>query len=173
MGKKFKIGFLIAVAVLALIAIISPDSDKNKAAASEQTEQKAQASEASEAAKQKEQEEFDKAAASEVAAAQLHPEDIIEFKYGTIACMSKDDLQAVTMHSLKHETTKANAYMLSNNNPDGTCVMLPPDKQFKVISAEYNNPDNQEIGVVEIVGKNVKSSKEGGWAFTVGAWKVD
>lgn len=171
MSKKSKIWLVIAIFAFGLIVIFS-GSDNDKASTSQSTEQ-TKPTTASEAVTASDLQEFDKAAASEVAAAQLHPEDIIEFKYGTIACMTKDDLQAVTIHSLKHETTKAKAYMLSNDNPDGTCIMLPPDKQFKVISAEYNSPDNQEIGIVEVVGKNINSAKEGAWAFTVGAWKVD
>lgn len=128
---------------------------------------------ASEAITANNPQDMESAEASEIAAAQLHPEDLVEFKYGAIACLNRDDLQAMVMHSLKHETTKASAYMLSKENPDGTCIMLDQNKQYKVISAEYNNQDDPEIGIIEIVGKDVDSAKQGAWALTIGAWKSD
>ena len=169
MKKYLKIVFLVAVFGIALIGFFS-GSDDNKASASQSKDTQSPASEAVTASNLQDMESVE---ASEIAAAQLHPEDLVEFKYGAIACLNRDDLQAMVMHSLKHETTKASAYMLSKENPDGTCIMLDQNKQYKVISAEYNNPDDPEIGIIEIVGKDVNSAKQGAWALTIGAWKAD
>lgn len=171
MSKKSKIWLAVGVFVFALIVMFS-GSDKDKASASQSTEQ-TKPTTASEAVTASDLQEFDKAAASEVAATQLHAEDIFKFHYETPACLKRDDLQALSYHLLRKELTKASAYIFSKENPDGTCFMVDINRSYKVISAEYNDPDNPEIGLVEFVGKNVKSSKEGAWAFTSGAWKDD
>ncbi len=63
------------------------------------------------------------------------------------------------------QETKMRAMMLSKENPDGTCIMLPSNESYKVISAEYNVPDMPEMGLLEIVGKSV-TVKNGLWTFS-------
>jgi hypothetical protein len=45
--------------------------------------------------------------------------------------------------------------------------MLDPKKRYKVLSAQYNNPDAPQLGLLEIVGEKTKAAN-GGWAFTIG-----
>ena len=63
------------------------------------------------------------------------------------------------------------ALMLSNENPDGLCIMLEPQKVYQVVSMEYNNPEIPQIGLLRIVGDGNKS-KSGAWVLSVGAEAV-
>jgi hypothetical protein len=94
----------------------------------------------------------------------IKPEMIVKFTKGGIACLDRDNLQEITEHAIKGEKTKTEAMMIQNG---GDCVMLSPSKRFKVLSAEYNNPD-LDFGLLEIVGAD-KVSLHGAWAFSIGA----
>ena len=98
---------------------------------------------------------------------QIKPETIIRFTKGTLACLTKEDLLKIVSHTMKGESTKANAMMFEN---DGNCLMIPPSKKVKVIAAEYNN-SNVDLGLLEFVAED-KTSVRGAWAFSVGAEPV-
>jgi hypothetical protein len=95
----------------------------------------------------------------------LKPEMVIVFTKGTIACVTRDDLQEIMEHGAKQEATKMQAMMVENGGP---CLMLPPTKRVKIISVEYNNPDIPDLGIVEFVGGDT-TSINGAWALSVGA----
>jgi len=97
----------------------------------------------------------------------MQAEALVTFPNSSIACSSKDNLREVVAHVVKREKTKADAYFSAR----GRCVMLDRQQQFKILSVEYNAPDLPEMGIMEIVGKDSKSS-EGAWVFTVGASSV-
>lgn len=117
--------------------------------------------------------DYEKLAASEAKANQLHPEDIIKFHQETFACASKQDLAEVIDHIARNEKTKAVGYFITKENPYGSCIMVDISKKYKVISVEYNDPDDQEIGIMEVVTPKIEGSKEGAWALTSGAWVDD
>ncbi|WP_331693521.1 hypothetical protein [Pandoraea sputorum] len=98
-------------------------------------------------------------------AKQIKPETLVRFPKSSLACMSKDDLQEAMTYGTNGQETKMRAMMLSKENPDGTCIMLPSNESYKVISAEYNVPDMPEMGLLEIVGKSV-TVKNGLWTFS-------
>ena len=90
----------------------------------------------------------------------IKPEMTVSFIQGTVICLTKDELLELTMHAIKGEATKANSMV--------GCTMLLPSKKVKVLSVEYNNDKTSDIGVMEIVGAESKSSN-GAWAYTTGA----
>ena len=98
----------------------------------------------------------------------IAPETIVVFPQSGIVCLTKEQLQEITMHSLRGERTKANAMTYSDYNPDGPCTMLSPKLKYKVLSVEYNDPNHPKLGLLEIVGAKSKADK-GGWAFSIGA----
>lgn len=98
----------------------------------------------------------------------IKPETLVTFPDSTIACLSREALGAVSVHILKGEKTKAAAYMLSKEHPDGQCLMLDSKQKFKVLSVEYNSTDTPDIGIMEIVG-TTSAATDGAWVFTLGA----
>jgi len=101
----------------------------------------------------------------------MKPETVVRFPEATIACLSKEALLAITAHFVRGEKTKGLAYFQSKENPNGPCVTLEPQKTYKVLSVEYNNPDMPDLGIMEIVGMESKSPV-GAWAFTTGANRI-
>jgi hypothetical protein len=99
--------------------------------------------------------------------AAIKPESIVRFTQGGVVCLTQDALLEITLHSINGEKTKVAAMQMSPENPDGPCSMLDPKKRYKVLSAQYNNPDAPQLGLLEIVGEKVKAAN-GGWAFTIG-----
>lgn len=105
--------------------------------------------------------------ASPALGTELKAEMIVQFTKGGVACLERDHLQELTMYAMSGEKTKTNAMMIDHG---GDCVMLSPNRRFKILHAEYNNPD-LDIGIVEIVGED-KVSRHVAWAFSVGAEPV-
>lgn len=98
-----------------------------------------------------------------------HPfkaEDIVTFPKSTIACLSRDSLELVLQHSILGEETKARAMMTDNG---GDCLMLDPAKKYRFIHVEYNDPNQPDFGLAEVVGANIKSSDKGAWTLTLTA----
>lgn len=93
----------------------------------------------------------------------IKPEMIVTFSQGAVACITKEELLEMTMHAIKGEITKAKAMK--------GCIMVSPNEKVKVLSVEYNDVNNPDMGVVEIVGTDSKSS-DGVWAYTIGAREV-
>lgn len=110
----------------------------------------------------------DQVTAAEIGAAnasdanQIQPETIVEFPKSGIACLNKDSLQAAVQYGLEGKATKMNSMFVKNG---GDCIMLTPGKQYRVIDAEYNDPDIPEAGILEIVGRDITSAEHG--AFTL------
>ena len=95
----------------------------------------------------------------------------IKFPRGNIACVERDALHLMMDYGARGEGAKMKALMLSNENPDGLCIMLEPQKVYQVVSMEYNNPEIPQIGLLRIVGDGNKS-KSGAWVLSVGAEAV-
>jgi hypothetical protein len=95
---------------------------------------------------------------------QIHPETIIRFPSGTIACMNRDSLADFVEHAMKGEKTKANAMDAVKG---GDCIAVPPNKKMRVISVDYPGQD-APVGLLEVVGEKNQSGI-GAWVFSVGA----
>lgn len=100
-------------------------------------------------------------------AGEIKPEMIVTFSKGTIVCVDRNDLLEITLDAIKGEETKAEGLMLENG---GDCVMAPPTKRFKVLSAEYNLPGS-DLGILEILGEHTIRAN-GAWAYSAGAVEV-
>lgn len=96
------------------------------------------------------------------------PESLVQFPKSGIARLSKDGLRDVFTYGMQGEKTKAEAMMLGSGDPEAECVSLDPRKRYKVISAEYNDPDHPDLGLLEVVGQGV-TSRNGAWTFSVTA----
>jgi hypothetical protein len=93
----------------------------------------------------------------------LKPEMIIRFTKGTLACLTRDDLHEILEYGTLGEATKMRAMMVDNG---GTCLMISPTTRVKIISVEYNNPDDPDLGLIEFVGEK-KTSINGAWALSM------
>ena len=100
-------------------------------------------------------------------AGQIKPEMIVRFSEGSLVCLDRDHLQEITQYAIKGQATKVEAMMAENG---GDCIMVAPSQKFKVLSAEYNDP-NLDIGILEIIGEG-KVKLNGAWSFSVGAEEV-
>jgi hypothetical protein len=98
----------------------------------------------------------------------MKPEALVRFPDSSIACLTKNGLMKVSDHLIKGEKTKAKAYFMQAKSDKSECIMIDPNATFKVLSAEYNNSEIPDLGIMEIVGLDAKSS-DGAWVFTVGA----
>lgn len=96
------------------------------------------------------------------------PESLVRFPKSGIACLSKDGLHDLILFSMNGEKTKAAAMMIGSGDPQAECVSLDPRKRYKVISAEYNDADHPDMGLLEVVGQGV-TSKNGAWTFSITA----
>lgn len=101
----------------------------------------------------------------------IKAESIVRFPTGGIVCLTQDALLEIMLHSINGEKTKVEAMQMSPENPDRPCTSLNPKKRYKVLSAQYNNPDTPRMGLLEIVGEKAKSAN-GGWTVSVGAQVV-
>lgn len=106
------------------------------------------------------------AMADDAATAQIKPESYVKFPKSAVACLTKEDLGKIIQHFAKGENTKAGAMMNSKDNANGGCIMLSDKNTYKVLSAEYNDPESPELGLIEIVGKGSKSA-DGAWTFSM------
>lgn len=96
-------------------------------------------------------------------------EMIVTVADSAIACMTKDGLIEISMHIMRGEETKANAYLITPNHEHGECVFLRTDLEYKVLSVKYNYGGLGEgVGFMELVKKNDEES-DGAWAFVSGA----
>jgi len=75
----------------------------------------------------------------------LRPEDIVVFPKGMAGCFERGDLQAVTELIATGRSTKMLAYFDRKSEGGLRCVMLPANRQFKVIDAEANNPKMPDV----------------------------
>jgi hypothetical protein len=104
-------------------------------------------------------------AAKSLPASRPRPEDVVVFESGGIACFTQEALRKITEHSLRGESTKANAMLLAGDRPQ--CLMLDPTRRAKVLSVYFGDP-TLDIGLLELIGEGSKSST-GMWAYSVGA----
>lgn len=116
------------------------------------------------------------AAASAVYAAliQFQPEDIIKPTTKTpIACLNKENLDAMIEHYSRNEITKAKGFINTSENPSGPCAILKSNINYKVISVYYPNPNAPDAGYIEIVPKNIEASDHGLWTVSAAFEKAD
>jgi len=101
----------------------------------------------------------------------IKPEMIVEFPKAGIVCVTQEALLEIWLRSINGEKTKVDAMTVSEDNPNAPCRMLSPRMQYKVLSAQYNNPDTPDLGLLEIVERHSKSA-EGVWTMSLGALRV-
>lgn len=99
----------------------------------------------------------------------MKPETFVQFPQSGIACLTKKDLEEVTVHYLNGEKTKGAALF---DGDDRRCAMLNSERTYKVLSVHYGSGSMADIGVMEIVRKDSKSAS-GVWVFTMGAVAAD
>lgn len=99
------------------------------------------------------------------------PEDSVRFPKGGIACLSQDGLHDLLLYSLRGERTKAASMMIGSGDPQAECVSLEPARRYKIISAEFNDAEHPDIGLIEIVGQGV-TSRNGAWTLSIAARPV-
>ena len=92
----------------------------------------------------------------------------VSFPKSEIACLTKEALEAVVVHSMNGEVEKANAYMATKENPGRECTMLNSNQTFKVIRADYNDPAHPDWVILEVVGENAKSASKGAHVLIMG-----
>ncbi|MHA3062503.1 hypothetical protein [Acinetobacter sp. ANC 4641] len=116
------------------------------------------------------------AAASAVYAAliQFQPEDIVKpTTKMPIACLDKESLNEMIQHYVNNETTKAKGYINTTDNPSAPCIILKSNIKYKVISAEYPNPNAPDAGYIEIVPKSTVAAQSGFWTVSTGFERIN
>jgi hypothetical protein len=103
----------------------------------------------------------------------IKPGQRVRFPKSEIACLSRDALEAVVVHSMEGETEKIGPYMASKDNPTGECTRLDSKQIFKVLRADYNDPANPDWVLMEVVGENAKSASKGAWVVIMGEGLVE
>jgi hypothetical protein len=94
----------------------------------------------------------------------IKPESIVIFPKGGPACLTQEALQSFVELGVSGKATKARA--LFEDEGDGPqCIMLSPTTRYKVIDAQYNDPDLPRAAILEIVGSDVRAAEQG--AFTL------
>jgi hypothetical protein len=101
----------------------------------------------------------------------IEPETIVRFPESSIACASRKTLKRAMTYAENGDESELRSMVAGRQNPDGECILLDPYVRFKVISAEYSEPDIPETGLLEIVGE-MSTSRHGSWAFSVMAEPV-
>lgn len=102
----------------------------------------------------------------------IEPATIVRFPDSSIACTSKTSLQRAMTYAANGQRSKLRSMIAGKQKPEGECIMLDPDIRFKVIAAEYPEPEIPEMGLLEIVGET-STSKHGSWAFSLMAEAAD
>lgn len=102
----------------------------------------------------------------------IEPETIVRFPDSSIACTSKNSLQRAMTYAANGQQSKLRSMIAGKQKPEGECIMLDPDIRFKVIAAEYPEPEIPEMGLLEIVGET-STSRHGSWAFSLMAEPAD
>jgi len=95
------------------------------------------------------------------------PGAVIQFTAKTAACLSREDLLEYKAQTAKGDKRKIQGLFFEHGGH--SCVLLPPDRKFKVISADYN-PASPE-GILEIIAVDAVASA-GTWAFSDAAVAV-
>ena len=103
----------------------------------------------------------------------IKPGQFVSFPKSEIACLTREALQAVAVHSMSGEVEKANAYMATKENPAGECTMLNSNQNFRVIRADYNDPAHPDWVILEVVGENAKSVSKGAYVLIMGGGLVE
>ncbi len=98
----------------------------------------------------------------------IRPGQFVRFPKSEIACLSREALQAVVVHNMEGEDEKANAYMTTKDNPTGECTILDSKQTFKVIRADYNDPEHPDWVLLEVVGENAKAAAKGAHVLIMG-----
>ena len=97
----------------------------------------------------------------------IRPGMIIQFKAPTPVCFTREGLQEYQTYLARREKAKARAMLFESSG--NKCFTLPPTKNLKVISAEYNA--GSDVAILEVVGADVTSAT-GTWTFSTGAIPV-
>src|SRR5271157_5285455 len=61
----------------------------------------------------------------------VKPDMIVKFPQSGFACLTLDGLKEAVTHAVKGEETKFNRQIYSENNPNGECAPLYPDKEYR------------------------------------------
>jgi hypothetical protein len=103
----------------------------------------------------------------------LTPGQRVRFPESEIACLSREALEAVVVHSMNGEVEKELPYMASKDNPTGECTSLDSKQTFKVIRADYNDPAHPDWVLMQVIGENAKSASKGAWVLVMGEGVVE
>lgn len=101
----------------------------------------------------------------------LKPEEYVKFPASNVACISKEALREILARFVRGEITKGNALFFSKENMDGQCIVLNQKMTYKILSVEYNNPDQPNDGIIEVVASGSKLS-DGLWTTSFWAEPV-
>ena len=89
------------------------------------------------------------------------PGAVIRFTAKTAACLSREDLLEYKAQTAQGDKRKIQALFFEYGGR--SCVLLPPDRKFKVISADYN--PGSPVGILEIVAVDAVANA-GTWTFS-------
>ena len=84
-----------------------------------------------------------------------------------IACLKRDDLQAVTELGATGHKTQMLAYFDPSSDGGLRCIMLSPKKRFKILDSEANSPDLPDALIIEVVGAGIASADHGAYALVL------
>lgn len=98
----------------------------------------------------------------------IKPDTVVQFPKGEIACLSSDDLLETFLLGATGRGTKMNAYFQDQDGNGPRCLMLPPNRNFKVIDSEVRDiaklPDAL---LLEVVGEEVEAADEGAYVMVL------
>ena len=89
------------------------------------------------------------------------PGAVIHFTAKTAACLSREDLLEYKAQTAQGDKRKIQALFFEYGGR--SCVLLPPERKFKVISADYN--PGSSVGILEIVAVDAVANA-GTWTFS-------
>lgn len=96
----------------------------------------------------------------------IKPEAIVQFPKGQIACLSSDDLRDAFLLGATGRSTKMNAYFQDQDGSGPRCLMLPPNRNFKVIDSEVRGvPNFPQALLLEVVGDEIEAADEGAYVM--------
>lgn len=98
----------------------------------------------------------------------IKPDTIVQFPKGEIACLSSDDLLETFLLGATGRGTKLNAYFQDQDGNGPRCLMLPPNRKFKVIDSEAGDVAKlPDALLLEVVGEDVQAADEGAFVMVV------
>lgn len=97
----------------------------------------------------------------------IKPDSFVKFPKGQIACLDRNDLQAVMTLGMAGRGTKMKAYFDPNSDGGLRCLMLDSNVKYKVIDAEANDSEFPDALIVEVVGASVEAADHGAYALVV------